>query len=49
AFSEEQIHEHVKSLDSGMHLTQERIQIISHPMDLGTIARKLDKQGSGGY
>ena len=22
---------------------------MSHPMDLGTIARKLDKKGSGGY
>ena len=31
AFSEEQIHEHVKSLDSGMHLTQERIQVRPWP------------------
>lgn len=25
------------------------LQIITHPMDLGTIARKLAKEGSGGY
>ncbi|CAM9524872.1 unnamed protein product, partial [Hapterophycus canaliculatus] len=84
AFTEEQILNHVKSLDTGMHLSQERIQaaagavltklresqfgwvfndpvdpihlnlpdyfeIITNPMDLGTVARKLAKEGAGGY
>ena len=31
AFSEEQIHEHVELFDSGMHLTQERIQVRPWP------------------
>ncbi|CAN0111829.1 unnamed protein product, partial [Ectocarpus fasciculatus] len=84
AFTEDQILNHVKSLDTGMHVSQERIQaaagvvltklrdsqfgwvfndpvdpvhlnlpdyfeIITKPMDLGTVARKLAKEGAGGY